>query len=214
MAEEVPFAGFEAIVRSHEDLAGIVGTPPQKVLDKVIHRLDDLCRDFIARAPFCVVATAHPDGHLDLSPKGDPAGFATVLGDTLLALPDRPGNRRLDTFHNVLADPRVGLMFLIPGKGETLRVRGEARIVRDRALCERMAVEGKVPTLALVVHVKDVFFHCPKAMIRSHLWEPAEWGDSSAVADIGTAMIAHTHSKLTPEELFAEAEREGMTALY
>lgn len=214
MTENGRFNGFESVIDSDAALAGIVGTPPPRVRDKVIDHLDDLCREFIASAPFCVVATASPQGHLDLSPKGDPAGFALVLDDKHLALPDRPGNRRVDSFHNLLRDPRIGLMFMIPGKGEFLRVRGEARIVADRALCARMAVADKVPALATVVYVEAAFFHCPKAIIRSHLWEPEAWGDASAVADINRAMIVHTRSDITPEENFAEAERQGLTALY
>lgn len=214
MTDDGRFSDFEGIVGSAAELEAIVGTPPPRVRDKVIDHLDALCRDFIAAAPFCVVATANPAGFLDLSPKGDPAGFALVLNEKRLALPDRPGNRRVDSFHNLLADPRIGLMFMIPGKGEFLRVRGEARLVTDRALCGRMAVAGKVPALAAVVHVEAAFFHCPKAIMRSHLWEPAAWGEARGVADINEAMIAHTKSDITPEENFAEAERLGLTALY
>ncbi len=215
MAEgEDRFAGFDAHVTDEAALADIVGIPPPRVRNKVIDHLDGICRDFIAASPFCVVATANPDGFLDLSPKGDPAGFAHVIDEKRLALPDRPGNRRVDSFHNLLADPRIGLMFMIPGKGEVLRVRGEARIVADLSLREQMAVGGKVPALAAVVYVDAAFFHCPKAIIRSHLWEPEAWGDASAVVDINRAMIVHTHSDITPEENYAEAEKLGLTALY
>ena len=209
-----PFAEFGEIVDSTEKLVEIVGTPPAKVTDKVLDHLDELCRDYIARAPFCLIATANGEGRIDISPKGDPAGFVRVLDDKRLAIPDRPGNRRADTFHNLIADPHIGLMFIIPGKGETLRVLGEARIVSDLALRESMAVDGKVPALAVVVKVEEVFVHCPKCMIRSQLWEPESWVDSSDIPDIGGMMIRHAKIDLSPEELFAEAEREGLTQLY
>lgn len=208
------FAGFSDFVTSESELVDILGTPPPRVVDKVQTHLDDICLDYIARSPFCIIATANPDGHLDLSPKGDPAGFVKVLDDTHLAIPDRPGNRRADTFRNLLADPRIGLMFIIPGKGEVLRVRGKARIVRDPALREAMSVNGKVPALATVVAVEEAFVHCPKCMIRSAMWKPEAWPDLEGSADIGLAMSVHSKLPGTLDEQFAQAERDGLTKLY
>ncbi|MCA8879017.1 MAG: pyridoxamine 5'-phosphate oxidase family protein [Rhodobacteraceae bacterium] len=209
-----PFTEFESVVTSEAELAEVIGTPPPAVVNKVIDCLDELCCAFIARAPFCLIATSGADGHIDVSPKGDPAGFVQVLDPGRLAIPDRPGNRRIDTFHNLLRNPQIGILFLIPGKNETLRIRGEARIVRDAALLQGMAVNGRVPALALVVHVREAFFHCPKCMIRGHLWDPAAWPDSSDLVDIGRAMIRHARLDTTPEAQFAEAERQGLTRLY
>ncbi len=208
------FSNFSEIVTSVDELEALIGAPKQMVIDKVQDHLDDVCRAFIAKSPFVVMASTGVGNYIDLSPKGDPAGFVKILDDHHLAIPDRPGNKRVDTFHNLLKNPQLGLIFLIPGKTETLRVTGEARLVRDPALLETMAVQGKVPELALVVFVERAFLHCPKCMIRSGLWDPERWGDSADLPDIGEAMIQQAHLDTTPEELFEEAEREGLTKLY
>jgi PPOX class probable FMN-dependent enzyme len=213
-ADPSPFAAFTDVLETAEQLEAHAGTAPEKVRVKEIEELDDLCRQFIARSPFCLIATADPEGVVDISPKGDPPGFVTVLDDKLLAIPDRPGNRRLDSYHNLLKDSHVGLIFLIPGKGETLRVSGEARIVKDAALLQRMQVEGKVPGMALVVHVTRAFMHCPKAMIRSKIWQPECWKDAEDLGDIGDAMIRHGKLKQSPEALLEEATSEGLLRLY
>ena len=145
--------------------------------------LDEHCRAFIERAPFVLIASTDGTGRIDVSPKGDPAGFVRVLDDRTLAIPDRPGNKRADTLVNVLQYPHVGLIFLIPGTKTTLRVRGRARIVRDEPLLESMAVGGKSPQLALVVDVSEALFHCSKCIIRSKLWD-----SDLAVADDDTLL--------------------------
>lgn len=208
------FAGFDDIVTSEAELLQAIPAPLPQVIAKVTDHLDTVCRDFIARSPFCILASSSPDGPLDLSPKGDPPGFVQVLDDHRLAIPDRPGNRRADTFRNLLRDPRLGILFLIPGKTETLRISGEARIVRDAELRRSMAVAGKVPALALVVHVDRAFIHCPKCMIRSALWQPEAWPQSADLPDIGAAMIRQGGLAMTEAELFDLVEGEGMTALY
>ncbi len=208
------FAGVRDFVTNEAELEAVIPPPLPQIAGKVVDRLDAVCRGFIARAPFCVIASASPDGHIDLSPKGDPPGFARVLDEKHLALPDRPGNRRADTFRNLLRDPRLGLIFLIPGKTETLRISGEARIVRDAGLRESMAVDGKVPALAIVVHVERAFIHCPKCMIRSGLWEPDRWPGSTDLPDIGRAMIAQGKLQMTEDALFDLVTREGLTDLY
>ena len=209
-----PFACFKDVIADKAGLEAHAGTAPEKVMVKEIHALDDLCRDFISRSPFCLIASADPEGVVDISPKGDPAGFVQVLSDTMMAIPDRPGNRRLDTCHNLLKDPRIGLIFLIPGKGETLRVSGEARLVKDASLMETMIVNGKRPKMALVVHVTRAFMHCPKAMIRSNIWEPETWKNADDLGDIGDAMIKHGKLTQSPEALLAEATSEGLLEIY
>ncbi|MEP3274840.1 MAG: MSMEG_1061 family FMN-dependent PPOX-type flavoprotein [Stappiaceae bacterium] len=213
-AKETLFSRFNNPIQSSEDLEMVVGKPMDNTIEKEVHHLDEICRDFIAASPFCLMATADPDGFIDISPKGDPEGFVQVLDDNLLAIPDRPGNRRADTFHNVMKDPRMGLIFFIPGKGETLRVNGEARIVQDEALCQSMAVKGKAPRLAVLLYVERAFMHCPKCMIRSHMWQPDAWTDSSAIPDIGTAIIKQAHLDTTLEKLTAEVEKQGGLDLY
>lgn len=184
-----------------------------QALVRVVDGLDDVCRDYIASSSFCLLASSDPGGVIDISPKGDPAGFVRVLDDKHLAIPDRAGNRRVDTFYNLLKGPRIGMLFLIPGSGETLRVGGKARIVRDEALRESMAVNRKAPQFAIVVHVERALVHCPKCVMRSKLWEPDAWGRHN-VASIGQAMIAQGGLELSEDELFEEARKAGVLELY
>lgn len=164
-----------------EELEAIVGRPSPPARDKVRSRLSDLDVDWLRAAPFCVLATASGDG-CDASPKGDPAGrLVHVLDQQTLAIAERPGNRRVDGYRNVLDNPDVGLLFLIPGRGDTLRVNGRARLVRDASFFEEMTVKGHRPVLALVVEVSEVFHHCAKAFLRSGLWDPATWDPEAVV---------------------------------
>lgn len=215
MAEKQdPFARFEGVVRSLDDIRERIGQPVPMVLDKVHDYIDEVSRAIIEKSPFAVLASSTPDGYPDVSPKGDPAGFVKVLDEKYLAIPDRPGNRRVDTFTHLLENPYLAISFMIPGKGETLRVTGEVRIVRDPALRESMAVDGRVPEFATVMHVERVLIHCPKCVVRSKLWDAEAWPDSSGTADIAEAMIAHAGLDTTPEELAEYAVREGFTDLY
>ncbi|MEO1092560.1 MAG: MSMEG_1061 family FMN-dependent PPOX-type flavoprotein [Pseudomonadota bacterium] len=208
------FADLEGVIESEADLAELVAAPMPEAIAKVVDHIDDVCRAFIAKSPFCLIASANPDGHIDVSPKGDPPGFVRVLDDRRLAIPDRPGNRRVDTFHNLLRDPRLGMIFLIPGKTETLRVSGEARIVRDETLRRSLAYKGHEPHLAVVVYVERAFVHCPKCMIRGSIWKPEAWPASDDVPDLRRAMIRQAKLDTTPAALEAKAERAGVTKLY
>ncbi|GAA4673580.1 pyridoxamine 5'-phosphate oxidase family protein [Phytohabitans rumicis] len=162
-------------VASLAELEEIVGEPTPAVANKARKALHENDRQWLAKSPFCLIATAGADGACDVSPKGDPPGFALVLDDTTIAIPDRPGNRRVDGFRNVLANPHVGLLFLIPGRGDTLRVNGRARLVREAPFFDQMVVKGHRPRLALVVEIEQVFYHCSKAFLRSALWLPETW---------------------------------------
>ncbi|MGK5640770.1 pyridoxamine 5'-phosphate oxidase family protein [Streptomyces sp. URMC 126] len=158
------------------ELTELLGEPAPRVRDKTRDRLGEIDRRWLERSPFCLVATSDADGNCDVSPKGDPAGgLALVLDDTTLAIAERPGNRRADGFRNILANPHVGLVFLVPGRGDTLRVNGRARLVREAPFLDRMTVRGHRPVLALLVEVEEVFFHCSKAFLRSELWKPETW---------------------------------------
>jgi uncharacterized protein len=168
---------FRDVVTNENDLRALLGTPSELALKKQLTTLDAHCRAVIAHAPFMVLGTAGADGSCDVSPKGDPAGFVRVLDDTHLVIPDRPGNKRLDGMRNILANPHVALLFLVPARGETLRVNGRACITRDPDLLATLAVADKVPSLAIGVEVEEVFLHCAKAFKRSGLWEPARWPD-------------------------------------
>jgi hypothetical protein len=185
---------FRDVITEEKDLRALLGTPSDVALKKQIAALDDHCRALIAHAPFMLLATAGADGRCDVSPKGDPAGFVHVLDDTHLAIPDRPGNKRLDGMRNILANPHVGLLFLVPARGETLRVNGRACVTRDPDLLAAMAVDGKVPALAIGVEVEEVFLHCAKAFKRSGLWEPARWPDLAGLAS--SAKIFHDQVKI------------------
>lgn len=142
---------------------------------KVTDRINDVAKRFIASAPFVVVATKAFEGLVDVSPKGDPAGFVEVYDEKTLILPDRLGNHRVDGFVNLLTDPNIGLIFVVPGHGDTLRVAGKARIVKDQKISKRLSVNGKEPLLALIIDVDEVFMHCSKAFIRSRLWHTDYW---------------------------------------
>ena len=162
-------------ITSAEELRAYVGEPMPRAVSKERVRLHPRDRDWLAASPMCLIATSDAAGNCDVSPKGDPPGFTYVIDDTTLAIPDRPGNRRVDGFLNVLQNPHVGLIYLIPGRRETLRINGRARVIREAPFLDEMAVKGKSPTLALLVEVEQIFFHCPKAVMRSALWEPETW---------------------------------------
>ena len=177
------------ITTTHE-LVGLLGEPVARVRDKVRPALVPLDRAWLAASPFCVLATAAADGGCDASPKGDPAGqLVHVIDDRTIALAERPGNRRADGYRNLLENPHVGLVFLIPGRGDTLRINGRARLVSDAPFFDEMVVKGHRPLLAVVVEIDEVFHHCQKAFQRSRLWDPETWDPSGAVPR--RAVIAH-----------------------
>lgn len=161
---------FSEIITTVAQLREVMGYPSHRVTDIAIPKLDKHCRAFIAKSPLVFIASSDGRGNMDISPKGEPPGFVKILDDNTLAIPDRPGNHRADTFQNILENPKVGLFFLVPGKGETLRMSGTAMIVRDASLRESMVMNGKIPDFALVVNIKEAFFHCAKCMLRSRIW--------------------------------------------
>jgi len=205
---------FRDVVASEDELRAIVGQPQRRALDKEISVIDDMSRRFIAHAPFIFVASSGEDGMLDISPKGDPAGFVEVLDEHTLAIPDRLGNRRLDTFRNVLLNPNVALIFVIPGITYTLRVSGKAIIVRDAELRARMAVNRKEPDHILVVAVTNVYSHCPKCMIRSGLWEPRRWPDTTTLPSFAETLIAHAKINEPLETVAAMLDASNRDRLY
>jgi PPOX class probable FMN-dependent enzyme len=162
-------------VDSADELRALVGEPSARTAGKDRPRLHEHDRSWLAASPFCLVATSAADGTCDVSPKGDPPGFTVVLDDTTIAIPERPGNRRTDGFHNILSNPHVGLVYFVPGRGDTLRINGRARLVSDAAFFDDMVVKGHRPALALVVETEQIFYHCSKAFLRSKLWDPASW---------------------------------------
>ena len=190
---------------SEERLRAIYGDVSPRAAAKVIHRFDAHCREFIAASPFLVLASS--DGEtLDVSPKGDPAGFVVVEDDSHLLIPDRPGNNRLDGLLNILHHPQVALIFLIPGVDETLRVNGTAEISDDPAVLERCALKGRQPRTVLRVRAEEIYLHCGKAPLRAGLWAPQGWPDARPVATLNE--IIRDHSGIGAADMSQEAVEE------
>lgn len=180
---------FSDIIRSEAELRNLMGQPvAPPVVEKTLSSLDRHCLTFISRAPFLLIASSDREGRMDISPKGDAPGFVKVLDSTTLAIPDRPGNQRFDTFRNLFESSRIGLIFLIPGKRETLRISGSAEVVRDAELLASMPANGKQPALAIAVHVEEAFFHCAKCVIRSRLWMPEHWPSLEGLPSLAETM--------------------------
>lgn len=177
----------ETPVTSLDQLLGLLGPPPStRAVEKVHSTLTEDDRSFLAQARFCVLATCDAESNLDASPKGDPAGtLVHVLDDATIALAERPGNRRADGYRNILVRPKVGTLFIIPGRSDTLRVNGRARLVCDAPWFDELSVLGRRPILALVVEIEEIFSHCVKAFVRSQLWQPESWGLDGQLTDVG-----------------------------
>lgn len=169
-------------IETFEQLREAIGEPSPVVATKVDNRLDEFARAYIERSPFVIMATADAAGNQDVSPKGDAPGFVAIEDEATLIIPDRKGNQLVFGLQNLLQNPHVGLMFLIPGTGETLRINGTAELTRDPALLDRLAARGKPAVLAIRVHVGECFFHCAKAYLRAQLWKPEAWGERHRVS--------------------------------
>lgn len=169
------FNRFTDQIHTAEELAALIGTPSAMSLRKELKKLDEHMRRFIAHSPFAIVSTHTADGRCDASPRGDAPGFVSVVDDRTLVIPDRFGNKRADSFRNILETGRIGLLFLVPGFGETLRVNGRAAIIRDEAWLTPLTAQGKRPLVAVAVDVEECFLQCAKALLRSNLWKPHEW---------------------------------------
>lgn len=185
-----------AEITSQAELREMLGAPVPRAITKervVLHEND---KQWLSLSPFCLIATAGADGTCDVSPKGDPPGFTLVLDDTTIAIPDRPGNRRVDGFLNILANPHIGLIYLVPGRTDTLRINGRARLVRDAPFFDQMTVKNHRPRLAVIVDIEQIFFHCAKAFLRSGLWNPETWTPDAlpSHAEIVSSMPETTES--------------------
>jgi len=183
------------------ELEAVVGTPLKPVAEKVRPSLDAIDRLWLEHSPLCLIGTSDAEGNLDVSPKGDPAGrLAHVIDAHTLAIAERPGNRRVDGYRNILTNPHVGLIFLVPGRGDTLRVNGRARLLRDAPYFDELVVEGHRPLLALEVAIDEVFYHCAKAFMRSKLWQPETW-DHEAIPSTARISKALVNKDVPLEEL-------------
>jgi uncharacterized protein len=200
---------FKERIMSQQELREMLGSPSLRGQNKVISKLDEHCREFIGKSPFLVIATSDADGNCDSSPRGDAPGFVYVHDDQHLIIPDRPGNKRVDSMFNIVTNPKVGLIFLIPGLDETLRVNGEATVIKDVDVLEKMAVNGKVPLLGIVVKVEQCFMHCGKAFKRSGLWEPETWSSKEELPNAAKILADHVNLPGMTEERVAADLLEG-----
>jgi PPOX class probable FMN-dependent enzyme len=213
--ETTAFQRIGERVTTAEQLRAIVGEVSPLAKAKDIGRLDEHCRAFIARSPFALLGTASAAGFCDVSPRGDLPGFARVLDDHTLVLPERPGNRRTDSLSNILENPQVGLLFIVPGIEETLRVNGRAGISADAELLASMAVQGKAPRLAIVVEVREAYLHCAKAFRRSQLWDVSRHARRGELPSLGRILRDQLHvNNCTVEELDAQLEAGYRTTLF
>ncbi len=206
---------FEHVVASEQELRDLIGVPGARAVQKEQSALDGHARAFIACSPFLLMATAGADGRCDVAPKGDAPGFVLVLDEHRLVVPDRPGNKRLDGMTNLLANPHIGLVFLVPGRDETLRVNGRATITRDPALLARCAARGRTPPVAIGVQVEQCFFHCTKAFRRAKLWAADTWSARDALPSLASVLFEQIQpAGLTVKDYEAELERDATERLY
>ncbi len=205
---------FTETITTEDQLREVLGFPSQRVADKGQPRIDKHFRALIEQSPFVLIGSSDSTGTMDISPKGDPAGFVRVLDEKTLVIPDRRGNKRADTFLNILQNPKVALYFMVPGVQETLRVQGRATIVRDAGLRESMAVKDAVPELALVVEVEEAFVHCAKCIVRSGLWKEEEWPDASLVPTMGQIFRDQAKLNVTAEQYEADYQDRVKAELY
>jgi uncharacterized protein len=205
---------FDEIITTEKELREILGHPSEIVTRKTINYIDEHCANFIENSPFITIATSNLDGNFDVSPKGDPPGFVKILNNKMLAIPDRPGNSKADTFTNILQNPNVGLIFLIPGIKETLRVNGEAKIVTDKKVLELLSCKGKLPSFAIIVNVKEAFMHCAKCIIRSNLWMNVDDTQVRSVASLAKSLVDHGKLEITYQELDDMIKNDEKTNLY
>ena len=189
---------------SISELREMVGSPNERAIKKQLAALDVHCRAFIEHSPFMLLGTSAPDGRCDVSPKGDQPGFVMVEDDTTIVIPDRPGNKRFDSLQNILQNPHVGLLFLIPGMDETLRVNGSAELVQDDDLMNQLAMDGKKPMLAIVVHVEEAFLHCGRSSLRGQVWDPARYMAREEMPSLSRMIADQTRPVDRPQ---AEHER-------
>lgn len=202
------------VITSIDHIYADMRRPYESQTRKFLDHIDDLCRVWIEQSTFLTMATVDRAGNLDVSPKGDPAGFVKLLDARTLAIPDRPGNHRYDGFRNILETGRVGLVFLVPNRNEVLRVNGAAWVVRDKAVRDRCTIKGRVPDFAVIVRVEEAFYHCGKAIIRSRLWHPDRQQATDGLPTYAEALIAHGDLSVSYDEMAAHLKNNDENRLY
>jgi uncharacterized protein len=206
-------SAFKQVIQNEAELREILGYAGKAAQNKVIAEIDEICRAFIEKSPFLLLGSMDAAGNMDVSPKGDPAGFVQVMDSQTLLIPDRPGNRRGDTLSNILQNPAIGLLFLVPGRSDTLRVNGTAQLVRDENIRERFIMQGKTPMFVIAVTVKEAFFHCTKCVVRSGLWSSEQQHDGELVS-LAEALVKHAQLDVTVAEVDAILVEDEKTGLY
>ncbi|MGI9239420.1 MAG: MSMEG_1061 family FMN-dependent PPOX-type flavoprotein [Verrucomicrobiales bacterium] len=199
-------------IRSSDELREVLGPVTEPAKSKVRRNLHDIDVEWISASPFCLIATSDRNGNCDVSPKGDPPGFSRVESRSSILIPDRPGNRRADGLNNILETGKIGLIYFIPGRGDTLRINGSARILKDCPAFDEMIAGGHRPSLGLLVEVHEVFYHCSKAFLRSKLWDPDSWqpDDVLSRASISKALERKDHSLAELEDYYGEKYGERL----
>ena len=201
-------------VNNAAELRDILGPVSERAKTKSRQALHAIDRQWLAASPFCLMSTSAADGSCDVSPKGDPPGFTLVLDDATIVVPERLGNRRADSFHNILENGHVGFIYFVPGRGDTLRINGRAKLLCDAPFFERLIVNGHRPSLALLVNIDEIFFHCSKAFLRSDLWDPKTW-DPTQVPSRPCIAKTLENKEATVEELevyYGEQYRKSLYA--
>jgi uncharacterized protein len=202
-------------ITTEAELRELMGYPSELVQRKVISRLDESCRNFIRQSPFAFLSTSDAAGQCDVSPRGDGPGFVYVMDEQRLVIPERLGNKRMDTMRNILSNPQIGMLFLIPGLGETLRINGQAYLTKDRKLLSLMAVRKQVPTIGIVVEVEECFLHCAKAFRRSRLWEPDSWPAAGELPSAARILSGHVRIEgITVEQIQERLDDSYKNRLY
>jgi PPOX class probable FMN-dependent enzyme len=202
---------FKDVVTSKEELRSVIGEPSKRAEDKVITKLDHHAQKLIKHSPFIVLSTSNQDGTCDASPKGDAPGFVHIIDEKHIIIPERPGNKRVDSIQNILSNPHVGLLFFIPGMEETLRINGKAFIIRDKKWLEKMVANNKTPQLGIVVEIEEIFMHCAKAFIRSNLWNPITWPERKSLPTMAEVLKEHAQLKDITVDVIEESLKESYT---
>lgn len=205
----MPSYPFQEILTSEQEIRDLVGYPSEVVQKKVIDQLDQHCRDFIRLSPILFVSTADDHGCCDVSPRGDAPGSVLVINEKYLVIPERPGNRRIDALRNILKNPQIGLIFMIPGLEETLRINGKAFVIKDNEILSRMKARDKQPILGIGVEVEECFIHCAKAFKRSGIWDVNTWIQEDSLPSIPAILSAHVNSTEYPVEVIKKGLQES-----
>lgn len=201
---------FKEIISSDQELRQLLGEPSKLAGNKVIRKLDSHCKTIIKHSPFLIISTSNQNGTCDASPRGDAPGFVHIVDDQHIIIPERPGNKRADSIHNIISNPHIGLIFMIPGMEETLRINGKAFIIRDQNWLKKMCAQSKVPQLGIVVEIQEIFMHCAKAFKRSNLWNSESWPKRDTLPTMAEVLKEH----IKQEELTVESINQSLKESY